>query len=85
MAAQPSLIKLLDKWTGPLGALTVIIGGVIWLTTLHSLTQQNQRKINDIKDELDTSKSMIFSRLQNLDERLARMEGKIDMIVERSN
>ena len=79
-----SLFKMLDKWTAPLGALAVIIGGVIWLTTLHGLAEQNQKDIAEIRDVQRTNKMKIYGRLQNLDERLARMEGKLDMIIEGS-
>lgn len=76
-----SLFKMLDRWTAPLGALAAIIGGVIWLTTLHGIAEQNQKDIAEIRETQKAHKMKIYSRLQNLDERLARMEGKLDMII----
>ena len=85
----PSLLKLLDRWAGPLVTLGTIIGGVIWLTTLHGIAEENQKDIQELRDIHRTYRAKVYTRLNNLDEKLAkigasmgRLEGKIDMIVE---
>jgi predicted type IV restriction endonuclease len=72
----------LNKWSAPLGAMSILIGGVVWLTELHSIAKDNHDQILSIQMDLDNSKDKIEVRLNDLEERLARIEGKIDMLVE---
>jgi hypothetical protein len=77
-----TISDFLNKWTGPLGALAILIGGVAWLTELHSIAKDNREQIAIIRMDFDNSKDKIELRLNDLEKRLARIEGKIDMLVE---
>ena len=80
-----TIAAALNKWTAPLAALSVIVGGVIWLTTLHHIATQNQIAIANLRLSFNQTKNKIYPRLNNLDERLARIEGKLDYLVENRN
>lgn len=82
MSKNLTITDAINKWTAPLGAFSILIGGVVWLTSLHSIATQNQKNIQEIRQDFDNTKTKIYNRLNNLDERLARMEGKIDMLIE---
>tara|TARA_R110000796_G_scaffold252618_2_gene388746 strand:+ start:8657 stop:8917 length:261 start_codon:yes stop_codon:yes gene_type:complete len=79
---NPTISEALNKWTGPLAALSVLIGGVVWLTTLHSISEQNSKDITELRVSLDQTKTKIYARLNDLDTRLGRIEGKIDMLID---
>jgi len=55
----------------PLGlAICIIGGGAGWLTRLHMLLKGHDKKLNHIEK--------IYDKLNEISERLARMEGKND-------
>ncbi len=83
MDNQSTLIDALNRWTGPLAALSVLIGGVVWLTTLHSISAQNTIDIAEMRKSFNQSKTKVHARLNDLDSRLARIEGKIDMLIDK--
>lgn len=78
-----TVINMLNNWTAPLGALAVLMGGVVWLTTLHSMAMHNRDAIQELRIEFDKSKAEISIRLNDLDQRLGRIEGKLDMLIDR--
>lgn len=74
--------KILDNWSEPIGAIAVLMGAVAWLTTLHSLATQNREAIVEIRQELDQTKTEISLRINDVDQRLGRIEGKLDMLID---
>lgn len=80
--SSPTISEVLNRWTGPLGMLSVLVGGVVWLTTLHGLSEQNARDIAELRATFDQNKNHIDGRLNDLDTRLGRIEGKLDMLID---
>jgi len=78
-----TLTALLNNWTAPLGALAILMGGAVWLTTLHSIATRNSEEISELKLEFYQSKTEINLRLSDLDKRLGRIEGKLDLLIDR--
>lgn len=78
-----TLTQLLNNWTAPLAALTVLMGGVVWLTSLHGIAHQNKESIQELRVEFDRSKTEIALRLNDLDKRLGRIEGKLDLLIDK--
>lgn len=72
------LDSLLGKWSTPLALATAIFGGAAWLTTIRSDVMHLQQEIEDVNSYIRES------RLQesNQDDRLSRIETKLDLIVE---
>lgn len=75
------LAGLLEVYTIPVTTLAILFGGVVWLTSLHNLTEKNKEDIQALNEDFDRFKSKVYLRLNSLDERLARMEGKIDFLI----
>lgn len=75
------ILDAMNRWTGPLGVLSILVGGVVWLNDIHGISEENRKDISEIVQKSDVSKSKIYSRLNDLDTRLGRIEGKLDMII----
>lgn len=76
-----NLLTLLTKWTAPLAALTALFGGIAWLTSLHNIAQTNEREISFLKKDFDQFRTGIYLKISTLDERMARIEGKLDIVI----
>lgn len=50
-----------------IGVIVLVIGGIVWLTELHTLAQSNQK-------ELEKNGDIV----RNINERLARIEGGVE-------
>jgi len=68
-------------------AIAVLVGGILWLTEIRSIAAQNSREILKIEDTLDKLnrenfilKQRLFDRINSQDKRLARIEGKLEVI-----
>lgn len=68
-------------------AIIVLVGGILWLTEIRSLAAQNSREIMKIEKTLDQLnnehlilKQRLFDRINSQDKRLARIEGKLEVI-----
>lgn len=74
---DPSLVTLLNRWAAPSTALTVLLGGVVWLTSLYNLTLDNKAKVETMSLDYASSNQ----RLRSIEDRLARIETKLDVLV----
>jgi hypothetical protein len=74
---ETNLLKLLNRWSAPLAALVIIMGGAVWLTTLHFISSDNKEKIQSLR--LDHSNA--DTRLLDIADRLARIETKLDLLL----
>lgn len=70
---------------GVLGSVTlIVVGAIFWLTDLFLTVHANAQEIKDLKTELthklkleSDQRRKINQRLEAINERLARMEGRI--------
>ena len=67
-----------SRWSVPLGVVTSLIGGSAWLTTLHSNVDHLQAQSVTLRQELVEQRKGI----EGQDQRLSRMEGKLDSILD---
>lgn len=72
----------------PLVSLPLIVGVIAWLTTMFSYTQQNaeaismiRKEVSAINDSRDGYRKHMWDSIRDQDKRLARMEGKIDALL----
>lgn len=75
-------IAFLSKWSVPIGVLTSVMGGSAWLTTTHNTVEHIQAEAQEIKEDIREHKSNIYEKLYNQDQRLSRIEGKLDLLVD---
>lgn len=68
----------LSRVSIPLGVATSIIGGSAWLTTTHNRVENLSEEVAYLRVELKEE----GEKRQHSDSRLARMEGKIDIIIQ---
>lgn len=79
MASKPVHEIILSKETLiPLGFVIVILGGVVWLTTMFANVQANSRAIASIEARLDG----IDEANSDIVDRMARIETKIDLLLD---
>jgi len=82
----------LDEIAIPLSALTIMIGGVVWLTRLHQLALENRRSIEAIRrghdmekkelsDRIDKLEKGVSNRIEALEKGVGEMYGKLDMVI----
>ncbi len=76
-----SAISVFERITAPLAVLTAFVGGVAWLTNLNDIAKRNEKDIQDFKNEFHSFEIKAHERLNYMDERLARIEGKIDIML----
>ena len=65
------------KWSVPLTMAASIFGGSAWLTTTHNMVEENTREIR----ELETDFKELTGEANKLNQRLGRIEEKLDFIV----
>ncbi len=82
MHDKPFLLHPLERWAASIGALAIILGGVVWLTTLFNLSADNQQKIQDLRVEFNQADGHASTRLSSIEDRLARIETKVDLLLE---
>jgi hypothetical protein len=61
----------------PIGALVVVIGAAMWLTTIFNQTQQNSQELVLMRADIVS----LQSQNTNVADRLARVETKLDAIL----
>lgn len=71
----------LSRWSVPIGVLTTVIGGSAWLTTTHNKVNQIDSDMTTLRAEFNVSKDRISDRLLDQDQRLSRIEGKLDIVI----
>ena len=89
MAPQTISRETLVPLGAAIAALVIVIGGILWLTEIFAIANSNLEKIDRIESEIgkiEESRTYYRSRLWesiwNQDERLARIEGKLDVLIE---
>ena len=71
---MPAVIREITENTAlPISLIIIVVGTVAWLTRLHALTLSNCARIA----ELDRKQDVFNSIMQNIDNRLNRIEGKL--------
>lgn len=75
-------LSILAKLSVPLGVATTIFGGSAWLTTTHNTVVETQQELEEMKADTKENRKAVYQKLSNQDERLSRMEGKIDIIIQ---
>jgi enamine deaminase RidA (YjgF/YER057c/UK114 family) len=65
-----------EKTLIPVSLLTVVMGGVFWLSSMYAKTNANAEAIVEIKDQTRQDR-------EHLDRRLNRIEAKLDRVIER--
>lgn len=73
---------LFERLTAPLTVVGAFVGGIVWLTSLNDIAKRNEKDIAILKAEFRTFEGNVYDRLSKLDEKLARIEGKLDIIVD---
>lgn len=83
-------MDLISENTGiTIGVVIVLIGGVVWLTKLHSLASTNARRLKQVERMNNERDSSLGKRIDLLEtetntilERMARIETKLDFLIE---
>lgn len=65
----------------PISILGVVIGGSVWLGTMHSSITAATINIRSINSEIAKYRIAIFENQRQLESRLSKIEGKIDFLV----
>jgi|GEM_PF-3849010 len=58
----------------PISLVVILVGGIVWLSQLYAKTDQNGIDIKDLKE----AKEKQFDILQDIRERVIRIETKVD-------
>ena len=64
--------KITESTLVPIGLVIVFLGGVAWITDIKVTTDQNKEILTRIEKEY-------VRVIRDIDERLSRIEGKLDM------
>jgi hypothetical protein len=79
---------VIAKWSIPFAMASSIVGGSAWLTSTHNAVEQNRADLMRVENEFKDHRQRVYDRLDALradsskqDERLSRMEEKLDFIV----
>lgn len=62
------------------GLLIPLIGGIIWLTSIHTLASQAQEDSAKATTEISTIKEANEEMFREILQRLARIEGQVDAV-----
>lgn len=62
-----------------IAAITMIGGGIAWLTRLHSLASANKRVLGDMRERV----AQLEIENNDIADRMARIETKIDFLIEK--
>lgn len=72
----------------PISLVIAMLGGAAWLTKMYSIAADNKLQIAAIYEDLDEveasrnfRRSQLWDRINDQDKRLARIEGKIDILL----
>lgn len=57
------------------GSAVVLVGAILWLTTVFAQVRHNGSEISELKDDVKT----YLNTVQTIDRRLSRIEGKLDI------
>ena len=74
-------MKITDKLTAPMAIVPPFIGGVIWLTSVDTTGKSNNEKITELKQQI----KYLTEEIDHIDERLSRIEGKLDIIIDNNH
>ncbi len=80
------LLKLLQRWSAPLAALTILFGGMAWLTTLYHLTSDNLTKVQALRTDIVALTTMMTetgTRLGHVEQRLGQLESNLLQVINR--
>jgi cellobiose-specific phosphotransferase system component IIC len=75
---KPKKIILSRETLIPAGALVLVVGGVFWLSQMFSQVQANRADISKISASIDS----ILEEQSDVTDRMARMETKLDIIID---
>lgn len=70
-----------EKTLVPMGLVLVIVAAGIHFTSVRALAAQNKEAIAEIKGNEALIRQRLFDRINNLDRRLAKIEGKLDRLL----
>jgi hypothetical protein len=73
------LSVLTENTLVPISLVIVFIGGVVWLTRLHSLATRNEVALFELANRV----TGVERENNQIIERLAKIETKIDILIER--
>lgn len=83
-----SLNTYLGKWADPLATLGIIIGIVSWVFTSYNKIENNSQSIESINSDFSEYKLLsnesvgeIHEKVSDQGEKLGKIEGKLDMII----
>jgi hypothetical protein len=75
----------------PISLLGVVAGGIFWLSVLYVNVEHATAEIAGIKEEIHnvnnsraSYRSKLWANQRDIDRRLAKIEGKLDFLIERS-
>lgn len=77
-------------WVGTI--IIVLIGGILWLTEIRGVAVANkdsikriEQEVTDINETRAAYRTRIWESIRSQDKRLARIEGKIDILIQNRN
>jgi len=69
----------LNKWSIPITSISALFGGSLWVTALFQQIEQTALGLADTKKQV----AKLEDHIRSQNERLARIEGKLDMLMHR--
>lgn len=75
---------IFEEWGISIASLAVLIGGVAWLTSLYTIAVDNQKNLSTLQEQTEGADTKFREKIGSVEDRLARIETKLDMILERS-
>lgn len=74
---KPPVLNITQKTLVPLGVIFMVLGGVIWLTTLFFDVQQLKNGIKEVRGATETTSSIVSMQT----ERITRLEVQYQQII----
>lgn len=70
-------MKITEKTLIPISLLTIIVGGVFWLTNIYFSTATNASEIKELKQQRKDDTILINEKLDKLIEDVSFIKGKL--------
>jgi len=77
---QSAIGKITENTLVPVSLMLVLVGGVVWLSSIFYKTEANAQRLSSIENKYDIERDKFDKRYQDLIERLTRIEERIKMM-----
>jgi hypothetical protein len=74
--------SVIARWSIPFTMLISVMGGSAWLTTTANKVTALESEVAMFRAEYQLQRDRMFDQLSDQDQRLSRIEGKLDIVIE---